>query len=179
MRIKRSPVQSLTASPEIFAADSPPLFNIMYNNSSKRQKHGGPYSEPILPPLDLNNGGMSDNSDFEDLASPTEAPRRRGKPSTLSLESKMDGLQASKKFVQISVGLVGRNSARIPTHRELLQMGLTNALQVKARKFLVSVNGIAVNVRTRLCDEFRNLGELLDYLEKIPEEHEANTSQSQ
>jgi hypothetical protein len=168
MRIKRSPVQSLSASPELFAQDSPALFSIVYNNNSsgKRSRTG---NDTLLPPLDLNADGYSD-SDLYDSLSPTDGPRKRGKPSVLSAENKFEGLKAAKRFVQISVGLVGRNSARIPTHRELLQMGLTNALQVRARKFLVSVNGIAVNVRTRLCDEYRNLGELLDYLETLPED---------
>lgn len=168
MRFKRSPVQSLSASPELFSEAS----SLFVALPSKRPRT----SEASMPPLSLSQSppispASYDSDDSEDHvhSNKRQMPTSNKKP-LKSADSKTTSVRAAKRFVSKAIGLVGAHSSRIPTHRELLHLGLTNAVQVKARKFLVSINGIAVNVRTRLCDPFKNLGELLSHLDSFPDE---------
>jgi hypothetical protein len=178
MRQKRSPVQSLSASPEaLFSMDATIFLHKRQKTSALQSATSAPgsaASNNTMSMLDLREYSARPDSPYSDETDPEqdvtmEAPAAAIKDPNAVSDSKLSGLKAAKKFIQKAIDLVGRDTGRIPTHRELLHMGLTNAVQVRARKFLVSVGGIAVNVRTRLCDRYKTLGQLLDYLESIPD----------
>jgi hypothetical protein len=89
---------------------------------------------------------------------------------TISSTAKFAAYTAALVFMDKSVQAVGRDSPRIPTHRELLQVGLPTTIQVQARRYLSSLGAITVNVRTRIDSRFQTIGELQSYLRSLPPE---------
>lgn len=99
---------------------------------------------------------LSDSGDFSTLLNESNFG---------SVEKMAQGLDSSKMFLEKAILIAGKGSQRIPTHRELLQAGLPTSVQVSARRFLVSVGALVVNVRTKLADPFISLGDVKTFVD--------------
>lgn len=187
MRIKRTPTQSIGASPFLDQAAFtivPSLLTSSSTASASAVKDGAELSSPgnmqtfadVSMSQDWDSASCSDyegmdvqeeGAMFSGAFDSRGSRKRRQLVSGTIEELEVSGLLAAKSFLEKAILLVGLNSNRIPTHRELLSCGLTNSIQVKARKYLVGINAISVNVRTRLIDPFYTLGDLNKHIDSL------------
>jgi len=129
------------------------------DNQSPHPSHENRESQQII-----GVGPLSNNNTFSTLHNnPVNISTEKG---TQPREVSHD-LQCAQIFVDKAVASSGYHSTKIPTHRELLQVGVPTAVQVTARRFLVSTKAIIVNVRSVIADPFETLGDLKEYIDSL------------
>jgi hypothetical protein len=71
------------------------------------------------------------------------------------------------QFINKAILVLGSESTKVPTQKQIQRQGMTTTKQQKARAFLKQAGTIIVNTRTELSPRFPTLGHVREYLRTL------------